>query len=329
MRLQPYLVCRPVGPGLARPALRGSLSRTHPPTLRVWPLRFARFRRSTDSLADPRLADGSHALVVAAARVVARARARRDQGGPRSGRSRRGHARRAGGRCAAVAAPRAQRERRSDPHESRARTARAGGARSRRRGGRGLLEPRVRPRSGCPRLAPGPPHRVAARDHRWGGVTRRQQQRRRRDARARRARRGPRGARLTRRADRDRRRLPDPRRAGALGRPTRRGGDDEPHARGRLRACDRAEHGADSSRPPGELPCRGLHRATRARRARCDREEGGPPARRRSRLGRAHGNRRRVDGRREPLPPAPTSSASPATSSSAAHRRESSSAAQI
>ena len=63
---------------------------------------------------------------------------------------------------------------------------------------------------------------AAAADRRRGGA-RRQQQRRRRAAGAGGARRRPRGDRLARRADRDRRRLPHPGRARALGRPARRG----------------------------------------------------------------------------------------------------------
>ena len=104
--------------------------------------------------------------------------------------------------------------------------------------------------------------------HRRRGCARRQQQRRRGDARARRARRRARGARLARRADRDRRRLQDPRRARALGSPPRRGRDDEPHAGRRLRARDRAGDGGDPARPPVELPRRRIHRAAGSGRAR-------------------------------------------------------------
>ena len=73
-----------------------------------------------------------------------------------------------------------------------------------------------------------------------GGRARRQQQRSRGAARARRARRGPRGDRLARRADRDRRRVPHPRRARALGCAPARGRHDEPHAGRRLRGRGRA-----------------------------------------------------------------------------------------
>ena len=111
------------------------------------------------------------------------------------------------------------------------------------------------------RLAPGPPRAAAAAADRSRGGDRRQQQRRGAPARARRARRGPRGRRLARRADRDRRRLPHPGRARPLGRPPRRGRDDEPDARRRLRARDRAGDGAAAARAPVELPRRRLHRA--------------------------------------------------------------------
>ena len=147
-----------------------------------------------------------------------------------------------------------------------------------------LLEPRARPARRRARLAAGSRRRDPAPAHRRRGRARRQQQRRRGAARARRARRGTRGGRLARRADRDRRRLPHPRRARALGRAARRGRDDEPHARRRLRARDRAGDGAAPARAPVELPRRRLHRAAAARGARRGRAPARPAARRRPRL---------------------------------------------
>ena len=73
--------------------------------------------------------------------------------------------------------------------------------------------------------------------------------------------------RLARRADRDRRRLPHPGRARPLRRPARRGRDDEPHPRRRLRARDRRRHGAAAARAPVELPRRRVHRAARRSRS--------------------------------------------------------------
>ena len=173
------------------------------------------------------------------------------------------------------AAARAERDRRDRPHEPRPRAARRGRARARARGrraatrtssttsptgARGSRQDHVR----------GDP---AAADRRRGRA-RRQQQRRGGAARAGRARRGPRGARLARRADRDRRRLPHPRRARALGRAPRRGRDDEPHARGRLRARGRRRDGAAPARAPVELPRRRVHRAAARSRARRGRARG-------------------------------------------------------
>ena len=187
-----------------------------------------------------------------------------------------------------------------------------------------LFQPRVRPRRGSARIAPGPSHRAAAADHRRRGCARREQQRCRRDARPGRARRGPRGARLARRADRDRRRLQDPRRARPLGRPARRGRDDEPHAGRGLRACARPGDGRDPARAPVELPGRRLHRAARSRRA--GRGCGRAPACRSSTISARARSRRSATSRppRRASPPEPTSCASRATSSSAARRQGSS-----
>ena len=187
-----------------------------------------------------------------------------------------------------------------------------------------VLEPRVRPRARArgDRARTTSPRR-SRRAHRRRGGARRQQQRRRGAARARRARGGPRGARLARRADRDRRRLPDPGRARPLGRAPGRGRDDEPHARGRLRAGDRPRHGGAAARPPVELPRRRLHRAPRrSRSSRGSRTRAGLAARRRPRLGRARSTSATSRPPRRASRPAPTSSASRATSCSAGRRRD-------
>ena len=104
------------------------------------------------------------------------------------------------------------------------------------------------------RLAPGSRRRDPPAADRRRGRARRQQQRGRGAAGAGGARRGTRGARVPRRADRDRRRLPHPGRARPLGRPARRGGDDEPNPRRRLRAGGRAGDGRAAARAPVELP---------------------------------------------------------------------------
>src|SRR5436309_406458 len=80
-------------------------------------------------------------------------------------------------------------------------------------------------------VAPGSRRRNPEAPDRRRGGPRRQQQRGGRAAGARGARRRTRGARLARRADRDRRRLPDPRRARTLRRAAGRGRNDKPHAR--------------------------------------------------------------------------------------------------
>ncbi len=193
-------------------------------------------------------------------------------------------------------------------------------------GGR-LLEPRVRPRARRARLAPGSSRSAARAADGRRGCARRQQQRRRRPPRARRARGGARGRRLARGADRDRRRLPDPRCPRALGRTPRRGRNDEPHARVRLRARDRPRHGRPAPCAPVELPRRRVLRATAA-------EPSSPPSHD------AHEIPLVDDlgsgalapwATSRPRPrasaPAPTSCASPATSFSAVRRPASSSAA--
>ena len=163
-----------------------------------------------------------------------------------------------------------------------------------------LLEPRVRPRARRARVAAGSPRVAARSSHRRRGGARRQQQRCRGPARARGARRGPRGRRLPRRADRDRRRFPHPRRPRALRRAARRGGDDEPHTGGGLRARHRAGDGGAASRAPVELPGRRVLGAASARGACGDRAAARGAARGRPRLGRAVAGRRRADAEREP-----------------------------
>ncbi len=73
------------------------------------------------------------------------------------------------------------------------------------------------------------------------------------------AERRPRSPGVTGRVDRDRRRLPHPGRAREIGRAPTRGRDDEPHARRRLRNCDRPGDGSAFARAPVDLPRRGLH----------------------------------------------------------------------
>ena len=159
---------------------------------------------------------------------------------------------------APVAAPRAQRDRRPRAHEPRPGAARRRRAGASRRGRKRLLEPRVRPRARGARLAPGSSRRPAGAPHGRRGGARRQQQRGCRAPRARCARGRSRGRRLARRADRDRRRLPHPGRPCALRRAPRRGRDDEPDARGRLRARDRPRDRRAPPRAPVELPRRRL-----------------------------------------------------------------------
>ena len=164
----------------------------------------------------------------------ARAARARDPGGRRSG----GRRALAAAELAAArrsSSPRDQRDGGDRPHEPRSRAARRSRSRPGARGRARVLEPRVRPRRREARLPSGS-HRLDphAADRRGSGA-RRQQQRSRRAPRARCARGRTRGPRLARRADRDRRRLPDPRRPHALGGAARRGGDDQPHADRRLR----------------------------------------------------------------------------------------------
>ena len=102
-----------------------------------------------------RLAAAPRALAVAAARAAlerAREQIRSRRGARRRRRARRWPS------SAPVARPRCggcSTRPVCCPHEPRPRPARAGRARPRRRGRRRLLEPRVRPRSGRPRVAPG------------------------------------------------------------------------------------------------------------------------------------------------------------------------------
>ena len=118
------------------------------------------------------------------------------------------------------------------------------------RGRARLLEPRVRPRGGDPRVAAGPRRGACS-----GQLT---------GAEAAlvvnnnaaavllalaAARGGPRGGRLPRRARRDRRRLPHPGRPRALGRAPRRGRHDEPHARSTTTSARSAR------RPPRSCAC--------------------------------------------------------------------------
>ena len=173
---------------------------------------------------------------------------------------------------AAVAQAHDQRHRRRDPHESRARPALGGRHRAARRAGRVVFEPRVRPRDRAAR-PPGPSRRGAApAAARCRGRGRGQQQRRGDAPDAGGPRRGPRGDRLARGAGGNRRRLPRPRRDGAIGREAARGRHDEPHAHRRLPRRDRPRHGAAAQGAPVELQDRGIHRAADARGTRAARD---------------------------------------------------------
>ena len=77
--------------------------------------------------------------------------------------------------------------------------------------------------------------------------------------------RGPRGRRVAGRADRDRRRLPDPRHHGPVRRAPGRGGDHEPDAPQGLRERDHAGDGAPPQGASLELPGGGLHGERRDR----------------------------------------------------------------
>ncbi len=173
-----------------------------------------------------------------------------------------------------------------------------------------------------------PPHR-----RRRSG--RRQQQRRRDDADPRRAGERPRGHRVAGGAGRDRRRISDPRRDGAVGRAASRSGDDQQNAGGRLRGGDQRKNCPDPSRPPVKFPHRRVHRTAIRVGSGHPGEQIQHPCRRGPGLRRARGRRR--DGPTSVPPPSPsrppatlslpasTSAASAATSSSAAPRPASSS----
>ena len=145
---------------------------------------------------------------------------------------------------------------------------------------------------------------------------------------------GPRGDRLARRADRDRRRLPDARHHGASRHPHRRGRHHQPHPRPGLPRRARPRHRADPQGPHLELPHRRLRQGGARPGARRHRPRGhGVP------LVNDLGSGTLVDlaplracrasrPSPRPSPRAPTSSPSPATSSSAARRPASSSAAR-
>ena len=133
---------------------------------------------------------------------------------------------------------------------------------------------------------------------------------------------------LARRAGRDRRRLPHPRRHGAVGRVAARGRHDQPHALADYaRAIDAARRRC-AARPSEQLPHRGLH-AAGARRAGRRRPREAAAGRRGPRQRLPLGRSRRTSRRcRRRSRPAPTWSASAATSCSAVRRPASSSAAR-
>ena len=127
-----------------------------------------------------------------------------------------------------------QRDRRGAAHEPREGAA-AGGSGARRRPSRSdLLGPGGRPRDGQARQALDPRRGAADRADRSRGRARREQLRRRAPARPCGAGAPQGGPGLARRADRDRRRVPDPGHHGRVGREARRGRHHEPHAHDRL-----------------------------------------------------------------------------------------------
>ena len=79
---------------------------------------------------------------------------------------------------------------------------------------------------------------------------------------------GPGGHHQPRRADRDRRRLPDPRHPRPVRRQAGRGRHDQPHVAARLRGRDRLRDGGDRARAPVELPHGRVHRGGGPGRAR-------------------------------------------------------------
>ena len=163
--------------------------------------------------------------------------------------------------------PRHQRHRRHSAHEPRPRAARIRGARRDARRRRGILQPRVRSRPRCTRIAVRALRRSVARAHGRRGCARRQQRRGGAGARAQLARRSAAGHRVARRAHRDRRKLPHSRHHGEERRPPRRGRDDEPHASGRLRARARGRW-RHRQGPSQQLRARGLRDGRVARRSR-------------------------------------------------------------
>ena len=174
----------------------------------------------------------------------------------------------------------------------------AGGSGARRGPSRAdLLGPGGRSRDGQARQALDPRRGAADRADRRRGRARREQLRRRAPARPCGAGAPQGGPRLPRRADRDRRRVPDPRHHGRVGREARRGRHHEPHAHDRLPRARSPTGPARSSRSipattawsasPTTPPAKDLARARReARRAVhlrrrlagcCDHEQGMPP----------------------------------------------------
>ncbi len=127
-----------------------------------------------------------------------------------------------------------QRDRRGAAHEPRQGAA-AGGSGARRRPSRpDLLGPGGRSRDGEARQALDPRRGASDRADRSRGRARREQLRRRAPALPCGAGAPQGGPRLTRRADRDRRGVPDPGHHGRVGREARRGRHHEPHAHDRL-----------------------------------------------------------------------------------------------
>ena len=186
-------------------------------------------------------------------------------GGSRSGRPAGDGGAAAG--TAAQPASGAERDRRDHPHQPGPRAAGGGCDRAGGRGGGGLLDARVRPGGGASRLAARPPLRSAVEPDGRGGGAGREQQRGGRAAVPRGDGGRRRGADQPRSADRDRRRVPDPRHPRPVGRAAGGGRHHEPHQHRGLSQGDHERDAGDPAGAPVELPDRRVHGPPRAGRS--------------------------------------------------------------